>query len=209
MNSEDYVLYAITDQTWVGDMSLEDQVESALKGGATIIQLREKNLSKADVKKLALKLKPICEKYNAPLIINDYIDVAIEIEADGVHVGQSDTQTLEARSKIGPDKLLGVSCKTVDEALEAQRQGADYLGVGAVFQTDTKSDAETVSMDTLKDIIAAIDIPVIAIGGITHENITQLDNLGIAGVAVISAIFAQKDIKQATRSLKEKIQTIL
>lgn len=209
MNPEQLTLYAITNRKWLEDETLEAQVERALKGGATMVQLREKDLTTDEVLTLAMKLKPVCQKYNAPLIINDYVDLAIQADVDGVHVGQADTQALEARAKLAPDKILGVSCKTVEEALEAETNGADYLGVGAVFQTATKGDAQTISLKTFQEIVEAVDIPVVAIGGIELENISMLKETGAVGIAVISAIFAEEDIEAATHLLKEEVQKIL
>ncbi len=209
MKPEQLALYAITDRKWLGENTLEAQVESALKGGATMIQLREKELNSKEVLNLALKLKPICQKYQVPLILNDYVDLAIQADVDGVHVGQADTEALAARSKLAPDKILGVSCETIEQALEAEANGADYLGVGAVFPTATKNDAETISLTTLREIAEAVEIPVVAIGGIELGNISELKNTGISGVSVISAIFAAEDIEATTHLLKNEVQKIL
>lgn len=209
MTPEQLLLYAITDYSWLKGKSLESQVELALKGGATILQLREKSLNYDDFLEQALRLKPICKKYRVPLIINDNVEVALEADADGVHVGQEDMQAKEAREKLGPDKIIGVSCKTVDEALEAQTRGADYLGVGAIFPTKSKEDADPISFEALNEIVEAVDIPVVAIGGIELKNIAQLQESGISGVSVISAIFAQDDIENATRLLKKEAHKIL
>lgn len=206
MAPEQLLLYAITDHSWLNGKSLESQVELALKGGATVLQFREKSLNYDNFLDQALKLKSICKKYRVPLIINDNVEVAIEADADGVHVGQEDTQAKEAREKLGPDKIIGVSCKTVDEALEAQTRGADYLGVGAIFPTKSKEDADPISFEILNEIVEAVDIPVVAIGGIELVNIAQLQETGISGVSVISAIFAQDDIENATRLLKKETQ---
>ena len=185
---EDLLLYAVTDRHWLKDETLENQVEKALQGGATFLQLREK----------------LCKKYQVPFVINDNVDIALAIDADGVHVGQSDMEALDVRKRLGPDKIIGVSAQNVQQALLAQKHGADYLGVGAVFPTGSKDDAEDVSFETLKAICQAVDIPVIAIGGITKENVSELKGSGICGIAVISAIFAQKDIKAATKELKKR-----
>lgn len=209
MTPEQLLLYAITDHSLLKGKSLESQVELALKGGATILQLREKSLNYDDFLEQALRLKPICKKYRVPLIINDNVEVALEADADGVHVGQEDMQAKEAREKLGPDKIIGVSCKTVDEALEAQTRGADYLGVGAIFPTKSKEDADPISFEALNEIVEAVDIPVVAIGGIELKNIAQLQESGISGVSVISAIFAQDDIENATRLLKKEAHKIL
>lgn len=209
MKQEQLALYAITDRKWLGENTLEAQVESALKGGATMIQLREKELNSEEVLNLALKLKPICQKYQVPLILNDYVDLAIQADVAGVHVGQADTEALAAREKLAPDKILGVSCETIEQALEAEANGADYLGVGAVFPTATKNDAETISLTTLREIAEAVEIPVVAIGGIELGNISELKNTGISGVSVISAIFAAEDIEATTHLLKNEVQKIL
>lgn len=200
---EDVLLYAITDRSWLGDSSLYDQVEQALEGGITILQLREKNLSYEDYLEEARSIKELCHRYNVPLIINDNVDIALAVDADGVHVGQSDMAAGAVRAKLGPDKIIGVSAHNVEEALEAVKNGADYLGSGAVFVTGTKNDASKISHDVVRDICDAVDVPVVGIGGITADNLMELKGTGIDGVAVISAIFAKKDIKEATRTLKE------
>ncbi len=202
---EDLLLYAVTDRSWLGDESLYSQVEKAIKGGATFIQLREKQLDIENFKQEAIKIKSICNKYDVPFVINDNVDIALEIDADGVHVGQSDMEAGSVRKKLGADKIIGVSASNVEQALLAEKNGADYLGVGAVFPTSSKDDATEVSKSMLKDICNAVHIPVIAIGGITRDNIMELRGSGIVGVAVISAIFAKPDIVEATRDLKEQI----
>lgn len=205
----DLVLYAVTDRSWLGDSSLYSQVESAIKGGATFIQLREKNLGEADFLSEAKEIQKLCREYKVPFVINDNVEIAAQIDADGVHVGQSDMEAGDVRKKLGPDKIIGVSAQTVEQALKAQEHGADYLGVGAVFPTGSKADATEVSHQTLKEICEAVDIPVIAIGGITKENVSELKGSGICGIAVISAIFAQKDIRKAAAELKQKVEEIL
>ena len=205
----DLVLYAVTDRSWLGDSSLYDQVESAIEGGATFIQLREKNLDEADFLSEAKEIQKLCREYKVPFIINDNVEIAAQIDADGVHVGQSDMEAGDVRKRLGPDKIIGVSAQTVEQALKAQEHGADYLGVGAVFPTGSKADATEVSHQTLKEICEAVDIPVIAIGGITKENVSELKGSGICGIAVISAIFAQKDIRKAAAELKQKVEEIL
>ena len=205
----DLVLYAVTDRSWLGDSSLYDQVESAIEGGATFIQLREKNLDEADFLSEAKEIQKLCREYKVPFVINDNVEIAAQIDADGVHVGQSDMEAGDVRKRLGPDKIIGVSAQTVEQALKAQEHGADYLGVGAVFPTGSKADATEVSHQTLKEICEAVDIPVIAIGGITKENVSELKGSGICGIAVISAIFAQKDIRTAAAELKQKVEEIL
>lgn len=201
---EDLLLYAVTDRHWLKDETLENQVEKALQGGATFLQLREKSLDDDIFLAEAKEIQKLCKKYQVPCVINDNVDIALAIDADGVHVGQSDMEALDVRKRLGPDKIIGVSAQNVQQALLAQKHGADYLGVGAVFPTGSKDDAEDVSFETLKAICQAVDIPVIAIGGITKENVSELKGSGICGIAVISAIFAQKDIKAATKELKKR-----
>ena len=203
LKKEDLLLYAVTDRTWLNGDTLYNQVEKALKGGATFIQLREKNLGKAEFLKEAKEIKQLCAKYNVPFVINDNVEIAKEIDADGVHVGQDDMEVLDVRAVLGKDKIIGVSAHSVEEALLAQEHGADYLGVGAVFHTGTKSDATDLSRETLKAICDTVDIPVIAIGGISADNVLELSGNGLCGIAVISAIFAQKDIEAAARNLSE------
>lgn len=203
LKKEDLLLYAVTDRTWLNGDTLYNQVEKALKGGATFIQLREKNLSNTEFLEEAKEIKQLCAKYNVPFVINDNVEIAKEIDADGVHVGQDDMEALDVRAVLGKDKIIGVSAHSVEEALLAQEHGADYLGVGAVFHTGTKSDATDLSRETLKAICDAVDIPVIAIGGISAENVLELSGNGLCGIAVISAIFAQKDIEAAARNLSE------
>ena len=201
---EDLLLYAVTDRHWLKDETLENQVEKALQGGATFLQLREKSLDDDIFLAEAKEIQKLCKKYQVPFVINDNVDIALAIDADGVHVGQSDMEALDVRKRLGPDKIIGVSAQNVQQALLAQKHGAYYLGVGAVFPTGSKDDAEDVSFETLKAICQAVDIPVIAIGGITKENVSELKGSGICGIAVISAIFAQKDIKAATKELKKR-----
>ena len=201
---EDLLLYAVTDRHWLKDETLENQVEKALQGGATFLQLREKSLDDDIFLAEAKEIQKLCKKYQVPFVINDNVDIALAIDADGVHVGQSDMEALDVRKRLGPDKIIGVSAQNVQQALLAQKHGADYLGVGAVFPTGSKDDAEDVSFETLKAMCQAVDIPVIAIGGITKENVSELKGSGICGIAVISAIFAQKDIKAATKELKKR-----
>ena len=201
-DKNDLVLYAVTDRSWLGNRTLFEQVEEALDGGATFIQLREKELDDESFFKEAIKIKELCKKYNVPFVINDNVDLAVKVNADGVHIGQKDMEAGNARSVIGADKILGVSAQTVEQAIIAEKMGADYLGVGAVFTTGSKADAEDVSYDTLKAICEAVKIPVVDIGGIGMGNILKLTGSGICGVAVISAIFAANDIKKATKELK-------
>ena len=201
-------LYAITDRHWLNGASLYDQVEQTILGGATFIQVREKELDKEDFLNEAVEIQKLCKAHHIPFVINDNVEIARSIDADGVHVGQSDMKAGDVRALIGSDKILGVSVQTVEQAVLAEKNGADYLGVGAVFQTGSKADADDVSHETLKAICEAVSIPVIAIGGITKDNVMQLAGSGICGIAVISAIFAQKDIYAATAELKKQIDTL-
>ena len=202
-------LYAVTDRAWVGRQTLPQQVEAALKGGATCVQLREKHLDDADMLAEAKTISALCRAYHVPFILNDNVPLAKLCGADGVHVGQDDLSAAEARRLLGPDKIIGVSAQTVEQAILAEQRGADYLGVGAVFHTGSKADAEDVSHETLTAICNAVKIPVIAIGGITRDDVTELSGSGICGIAVISAIFAQKDIVSATKDLKEQTLRML
>ena len=206
---KDLTLYAITDRHWLNGQTLKSQVEKALKGGATMIQIREKDLNEKDFLLEAEELLALCRLYNVPFIVNDNVELAVKIGADGVHVGQSDMNARDVRALIGNDKILGVSTQTVEQALFAQECGADYLGVGAVFPTGSKDDAEVLDRKTLMDICKAVSIPVVAIGGITKDNVRELKGTGIAGISVISAIFAQKDIQNATAELLKRTEEIL
>lgn len=206
---KDLLLYAVTDRSWLNGRTLYSQVEEAIKGGATFIQLREKELNEDDFLEEAKEMKELCARYHVPFVINDNVEIAVAMDADGVHVGQSDMEALDVRAKLGPDKIIGVSAQTVEQALLAQKHGADYLGVGAVFATGSKADADDVSHETLKAICEAVDIPVIAIGGIGIHNVMELAGSGICGVAVISAIFAQPDIQEAAKALKEATQKMV
>lgn len=208
-DKKDLLLYAVTDRSWLNGETLYSQVEKSLKGGATFMQLREKDLDEENFLKEAVEIKELCKKYNVPFIINDNVDIALSMGADGVHVGQSDMEALDVRKKLGPDKIIGVSAQTVEQALMAEKHGADYLGVGAVFHTGTKPDAGDVSFETLKAICEAVSIPVVAIGGITKDNVMELKGSGITGVAVVSAIFAQKNIEAATKELLEKTKEMV
>lgn len=195
------LLYAVTDQTWTETQSIYEQVKCALKGGVTCIQLREKELCYDDFLKEAFEVKELCKKYNVPFFVNDNVEVAIACKANGIHVGQHDMHAQNVRDLIGDNMVLGVSVQTVEQALLAEKQGADYLGVGAVFSTSTKLDADYVPYDELKRICHAVNIPVVAIGGIYKHNIMELSGSGIDGVALVSAIFAQKDIEKECKEL--------
>ena len=202
ISPENLRLYAVTDRRWLDGRSLASDVEAAIRGGVTCVQLREKELGFDAFLQEAIALKAVCSQYGVPLIINDNVDILLQSGADGIHVGQKDQNAREVRRLIGPDKILGVSAATVAEALQAEEDGADYLGCGAVFATSTKTNTRSVDNALLSEISASVKIPVVAIGGITQENAGSLRGTGIAGTAVVSAIFAQPDIRQAASSLK-------
>ena len=202
LRSKDLRLYAVTDRTWAADSAaLLRQIEDAIDGGATMVQLREKHLDEASFLAEAEAFVSLCRRKGAISIINDNVEIAVKTGADGVHVGQSDLEAGRVRALLGPDKLIGVSAHNVEEALAAQAAGADYLGTGAAFVTGTKTDAKPISKDTIRAICAAVDIPVVAIGGITRENILELEGCGLDGVAVVSALFAQENVKAAAEEL--------
>ena len=195
------LLYAVTDRSWLGNRTLAEQVEDTLKGGATFIQLREKELDFDDFVKEARAIKTLTDAYKIPFVINDAVEVALAVDADGVHVGQDDMAAGELRKRIG-DKIIGVSADTVELALKAEADGADYIGVGAIYSTATKMDAEVVAFETIAAICQAVTIPVVAIGGLNETNIHTLTGTGVDGVALVSAIFAKDDIVRATRELR-------
>lgn len=203
------LIYAVTDRAWTGKMSLYEQVEAALKGGATMVQLREKGLEgkkSEEFLKEACEIRRLTKAYGVPLIIDDDVDIALACDADGVHVGQKDMDAGLARKLLGPDRILGVTAKTVEQALKAQEQGADYLGSGAVFGTSTKADAKPMTMEMLRSICTAVSIPVVAIGGICLDNINGLAGSGAAGAAIVSGIFAAEDIEGTTRKLRKRME---
>ncbi len=204
----DLLLYGITDRAWVGTLSLEEQIEKALQGGVTMLQLREKSLSRENFLEEAIRVKRIADCYQVPLIINDDIQVALASGAAGVHLGQGDLPASEARKLLGPERILGVTAKSVEQARKAQAEGADYLGSGAVFGTSTKRDARPMTLETLRQITEAVTIPVAAIGGITGENVRTLQGTGIAGAAVVSGIFGQEDIPGAARKLRGELERL-
>ena len=201
-DKKDLLLYAVTDRHWLNGRTLYEVVKESLDGGVTFVQLREKTLDEGAFLEEAKELQKLCSEYKVPFVINDNVDIAIAMDADGVHVGQSDMEAGDVRAKLGPDKIIGVSAGNVEEAILAEKRGADYLGVGAVFPTGSKDDAIDVPHETLKAICDAVSIPVIAIGGISQQNVGELAGSGICGIAVISAIYAQKDIKKASEDLK-------
>lgn len=205
LNKNRCILYAITDRTWLNGRSLEDVVEQSLMGGVDMVQLREKNLDFNSFLESAIKIKKLTEKYNVPLIINDNIEVCRQSNADGVHIGQGDTPLSKARKILGKDKIIGVTAKTIQQALEAQLNGADYLGVGAMFGSTTKKDAIPLTFQQLADIRKSVTIPIVAIGGINANNIDKFANTNVDGIAVVSAVYGQTDIKSATENLLAKI----
>ena len=212
-NRADYRLYLVTDRNCLQQQTLEQAVEQAILGGVTLVQLREKAIASKEFYERALRIKAICHHYNVPLLINDRVDIALAVEADGVHIGQSDLPCRVVRQILGKDKIIGVSARTAKQAIQAQADGADYLGVGAMFATSTKQDAKTVSVETLNDIRQSVSIPIVAIGGINHTTLPALQqalqaaDTSIDGVAVVSAILGQKDVKLASQQLKEMIKT--
>ena len=212
-NRADYRLYLVTDRNCLQQQTLEQAVEQAILGGVTLVQLREKAIASKAFYERALRIKAICHHYNVPLLINDRVDIALAVEADGVHIGQSDLPCGVVRQILGKDKIIGVSARTAQQAIQAQADGADYLGVGAMFATSTKQDAQTVTIASLTQIRQAVTIPIVAIGGINHTTLPALQqalqaaDTSIDGVAVVSAILGQKDVKLASEKLKEMIKT--
>ena len=202
-------LYAVTDSCRLPGRSLARQVEGVLKGGATMVQLREKHLSRELLRAEALEIQAVCRTYGVPFLINDDVDLALEVDADGVHVGQEDMEAGQVRQRLGAGKILGVSAHTVSEALRAQAAGADYLGAGAVFPTGTKGNVTPLPYETLRDICGSVTIPVAAIGGIGPDNLSALAGSGIRGVAVVSALFAQPDPEGAARRLRALAETLV
>lgn len=197
------LLYAVTDRAWIGKQSLYEQVESALKGGATCVQLREKELDDETFLNEAMEISALCKRYGVSFFINDNVEIAIKCHADGIHVGQEDMEAAQVRQRVGNDMMIGVSAHSVEEALEAVKNGADCLGVGAMFSTSTKTNVNVLPKETLRDICAAVDIPVVAIGGIGKSNISQLAGTGVDGIALVSAIFAADDIENECRLLRK------
>lgn len=196
------LLYAVTDRAWTGKQTLYEQVEAALKGGVTCVQLREKELDETAFLQEAKELCALCRRYGVPFLVNDNVEIAIACGADGIHVGQEDLAAGEVRRRVGENMILGVSVHTVEEACQAVRDGADYLGLGAVFPTNTKTDVEQMSNETLRAICDAVDVPIVAIGGINRGNILKLAGSGVDGVALVSAIFSAEDIERTCRELR-------
>lgn len=196
------LLYAVTDRSWLGEKTLVQQVEESLQGGVTMVQLREKNLDRDSIQAEGHELKKVCRRYGVPLLINDDVDLAWQINAAGVHVGKEDMETARAREILGPDKIVGVTVHTVEEALAAQADGADYLGLGAAFPTSTKEDAGVMPREVMRAICERVDIPCVAIGGIGPDNVLELAGCGLDGIAVVSAIYARNDIRAAAEKLR-------
>lgn len=209
ISKENMRLYAVTDRTWSINRTLEQQVEEALKSGVTFLQLREKNISDAEYIKIAENIKKLTDKYNVPFVINDNINVALAVNADGVHLGQGDTDIKTARKILGNDKIIGITAKTPEQAVNAYNNGADYLGTGAVFGTSTKKDAKNITIEQLSAVCKSVPIPVVAIGGINENNILQLKNSSADGVAVVSAIFAKENISEAVKNLRRLADCIV
>ena len=209
MKAEDLMVYAITDRYWLNGAKLADQVEDVLKNGATFLQLREKSFTHEEMVAEAKEIKAIAAKYQVPFVINDDIYAAKEIDADGVHIGQSVMEYRKEREILGEDKIIGLSAGNLQEAIDAEKMGADYIGVGAVFHTDTKKDTTAMSFEELKEITDTVSIPVVAIGGISADNLMQLAGTGIDGISVISAIFGQEDPGAATKKLVELTREML
>jgi len=204
----DYTLYLVTDRDVLKGRNLEKAVEDAILGGTTLIQLREKNATSLEFYNIAMNIKKITDKYNVPLIINDRIDIALAVDAAGVHIGQSDLNCAVVRRILPKDKIIGVSAHNLEEGIQAERDGADYLGCGAMFNTSTKKDATLVSIDTLKEIKRKINIPVVAIGGIDINNISEFEGTYIDGISVVSAILGKENIKTSAKELIEKFENL-
>lgn len=208
-NEKMLLLYAVTDQAWVGKQTLLEQIEDALKGGATIVQLREKKMDENSFVEEAIQVRDLCHKYHVPLIINDNVEVALKSGADGVHVGIEDAPVAEIRKRVSADFIIGATCKTVEQAKIAEAAGADYMGVGAVFPSPTKTNAVRITNEQLREIIASVSIPAVAIGGISYDNVCEIKGSSVSGVAVVSAIFGAEDIEKATALLKERVKTVV
>ena len=208
-NKKMLLLYAVTDKAWVGNKTLTEQIEDALRGGATIIQLREKDLDEDSFIKEAIQVRDLCHKYNVPLIINDNVDVALKSGADGVHVGIDDTPVADIRKRVPADFIIGATCKTVEQAKIAEAGGADYMGVGAVFPSVTKTNAVRITNEQLREIVSSVSIPAVAIGGISYDNVCEIKGSSVSGIAVISAVFGADDIEKATALLKERVKAVV
>ncbi len=209
VDREELCLYAVTDRHWLGENTLEHQVEQAILGGATFVQFREKQLEGEELLEQGRRVHEVCRRHGVPMIVNDDVSLALSLDAEGVHVGQGDMEVQEARKRLGSEKIIGVSAHNVEEAVEAWRNGADYLGAGAVFATGTKRDASALARETLTAICQAVEIPVVAIGGIDAGNVAGLAGTGIAGVAVIHGIFGKEDVRRGAAELKRLLETFL
>ena len=208
-NEKMLLLYAVTDQAWVGNQTLLEQIEDALKGGATIVQLREKKMDENSFVEEAIQVRDLCHKYHVPLIINDNVEVALKSGADGVHVGIEDAPVAEIRKRVSADFIIGATCKTVEQAKIAEAAGADYMGVGAVFPSPTKTNAVRITNEQLREIVSSVSIPAVAIGGISYDNVCEIKGSSVSGVAVVSAIFGAKDIVKETALLKERVKAVV
>ena len=203
------LLYAVTDRAWVGKQTLLEQIEDALKGGATIVQLREKKLDEDSFVREAIQVRELCHRYNVPLIINDNVEVALKSGADGVHVGIEDAPVEEIRKRVSDVFIIGATCKTVKQAKIAEAAGADYMGVGAVFPSPTKTNAIRITNEQLRNIVSSVSIPAVAIGGIGYDNVCEIKGSSVSGVAVVSAIFGAENIENATALLKKRVETVI
>lgn len=203
------ILYAITDRSWLNGKTLSEEVEKAIIGGATFIQLREKNLNFGDFLNEAIEIRKICNKYKIPFVIDDNVEIALKSGADGVHLGQNDMSIPQARRILGNNKIIGATARTAEQAIKAEQEGADYIGSGAVFATSTKSDTVPLSYENLCKICSSVSIPVVAIGGINIENVKSLKDSGISGVAVVSGIFKSDDVRKSAFNLKKTVLDIL
>lgn len=209
IRKEQLFLYAVTDRAWVGRQTLLEQIEDALKGGVTLVQLREKDLEEEEFLREAIQVRELCHRYHVPLIINDNVDVALQSGADGVHVGIEDAPVAEIRQRVGKNFIIGATAKTVQQARLAEESGADYLGVGAVFPSPTKQSAIRITNEQLNEICSSVSIPAVAIGGITRDNLSQLKGSRIDGIAVVSALFSAEDIKAAAEQLKQEAVSVV
>ena len=207
-NKDMLLLYAVTDRAWIGRQTLLEQIEDALKGGVTIVQLREKKLDEDSFIAEAIRVRELCHKYHVPLIINDNVEVALKSGADGVHVGIEDAPVAEIRKRVPSDFIIGATCKTVEQAKSAEAAGADYMGVGAVFPSPTKTNAVRITNEQLRKIVSSVSIPAVAIGGISYDNVLEIKGSKVSGVAVVSAIFGAANIEEATAKLKEKAKAV-
>ena len=206
---KDLLVYAVTDRSWLRGKTLAEQVEEALKGGATMIQLREKELTGEPLEQLAKEVQAVCRRYGVPFLINDDVELAVKIGADGAHVGQEDMEAGNVRRLLGPDRILGVTAKTAEQVRAAVAAGADYLGSGAVFGSATKTNAKPMTLAQFKEICELSEVPVVAIGGITLDNMDELKGCGMAGFAIVSGIFAADDVEGMTRKIRTKAEELV